>query len=86
MAVVVMLKAAVVVAAGTVTDPGSVSAELELARLTMAPPVPAGCGRVTVQVAVAFGPRVEGLQTSVGFARPITTADKVMLEFTEKPL
>ena len=83
---VVMLKTVVVPAAGMATDPGTVTAELLLDRVIVAPPDPAACGRVTVQVAEAFGPSVEGVQTSVGFARPITTAARLMVEFTENPL
>ena len=85
-AAVVMPKAAEVAAAGIVTDAGTVRAELLLARLIKAPPLGAAVDRVTVQVAEAFGPRVEGLQRSSGSARPTTTAASMTLVFTEKLL
>ena len=60
-AVVVALKVAEVAAAATVTDAGTVSVALLLDRLTLAPPVGAAWGSVTVQVLEAFGPRLVGL-------------------------
>jgi hypothetical protein len=83
---VVMLKVAEVAPAGIVTDAGTVTTELLLAREIVAPPLGAALDRVTVQVAEAFGPRVEGLQRSVGSARPTTTAARLTLVFTEKLL
>jgi hypothetical protein len=85
-AAVVMVKVADLEPAGIVIDAGTVRAELLLARLINAPPLGAFLDRVTVQVAEAFGPRVEGLQRSVGFARPTTTAARLTLVFTEKLL
>ena len=61
---VVALKVADVAAAVTVTDAGTVSVVLVLARVTVAPPVGAGWVRLTVQMLALFGPRVEGVQTS----------------------
>ena len=73
MTAVVALKVAVVAAAAAVTDAGTVSSALPLARVTMAPPAGAALLRVTVQVVEAFGPRLVGLQatedTSVGATR-----------------
>jgi hypothetical protein len=83
---VAMLKLAVVAAAGIVTDAGTVRAERLLVRVKETPPLGAALGKVTVHVAEAFGPRVEGLQRSVGFARPTTTAARLTLVFTEKVL
>ena len=59
------MKLAQVAAAATVTDAGTVSVELVLARMTVAPPVGAGWVRVTVQELEELGPRVVGLQTRV---------------------
>ena len=81
--VVVALKAAEMVAANTVTDTGTVSVELVLVRITVAPPVGGGWVRVTVQVLEAFGPRVLGLQiseeTSTGAARVMVALAEVLL-------
>ena len=63
MAAVVALKVAEVAAAATVTDAGAVRLESLFARVTLAPPVGAGCVRVTVQVLEEFGPRLAGVQT-----------------------
>ena len=62
--VVVALNVAVVADAGTVTDAGTLKAVLLLLSDTLAPPVGAGCVRVTVQVLEEFGPRPEGLHDS----------------------
>ncbi len=65
MATVAALKLADVAAVTTVTDAGTMSVELVLVRVTVAPPVSAGWVRVTVQlVPEELGPRVVGLQTS----------------------
>ena len=64
MAVVVTLNVFEVVAAATVTDAGTVSVELVLDKVTLAPPVGAAWVRVTVQVLDEFGPRLVGLQAS----------------------
>ena len=58
------MNVAVVPAAGTVTDVGTVRVAFVFVRDTTAPPVGAGCVRVTVQVLDAFCPRLVGLQTS----------------------
>jgi hypothetical protein len=81
-----MLKVAVVAAGHIATDAGPVSTELLLARVTEAPPLGAGWGKVTAQVAESCGPRMEGLQTSVGFASPTTTAARLSPVLTERPL
>jgi len=83
---VVMLKVAVVAAAATVAEAGTVRTELLLASVTEAPPLGAGWPRVMVQVLAAFGPRVEGLQARTGFARPTVTAARLTVVFTEKLL
>ena len=62
--VVVALNVAVVAAAGTVTDAGTVKVAFVFVRATLAPPVGAGSVRVTVQVLDAFCPRLVGLHTS----------------------
>ena len=64
MVAVVALKVAVVAAAATVTDAGTVRVALLFERVTLAPPVGAGWVRVTVQVVEEFGPRLVGLQAS----------------------
>ena len=73
MAAVVALKLADIAAPATVTDAWTVSVELVLVRVTVAPPAGAGCVRVTVQGLEALGPRLVGLQaseeTSTGAAR-----------------
>ena len=61
-AAVVALNVDVVALAATVTDAGTVSVGLVFDRVTLAPPVGAGCVKVTVQELEAFGPRLAGLQ------------------------
>jgi hypothetical protein len=64
-AVVVALKVAVIAAAATVTEAGTLKAVLLLLSATLAPPVGAACVSVTVQVLEAFCPKLVGLHTSV---------------------
>ena len=78
--VVVALKVAVVVAAATLTVAGTARVVLLLASATEAPPVGAGWVRVTVQVLVAFGPRLVGEQAS---EETSTGATRLMLVFAE---
>jgi len=59
--VVVALKVAVVAAAATVTEAGTVKVALVFVRVTAAPPVGAAFVSVTVQVLDAFGPKLVGL-------------------------
>jgi len=59
--VVVALNVAVVAAAATVTEAGTVKVALVFVRLTLAPPVGAAFVSVTVHVLDAFGPRLVGL-------------------------
>jgi len=59
-AAAVALNVAVVAPAATVTDGGTVSAVLLLARVTLDPPRGAVWVSVTVQVLTAPGPRVAG--------------------------
>jgi hypothetical protein len=61
---VVALKLAVVAAAATVTDAGTVREVLLLDSVTAAPPAGATLVRVTVQALVALGPKLVGLQAS----------------------
>lgn len=71
------MKVADVDPAGTVTDAGTVSAELVLVRVTALPPVGAAWFSVTVQALDALGPRLAGLQliavTTVGATRLMVT-------------
>jgi hypothetical protein len=60
----VALKVAMVAPAATVTDAGTVSAALLLARVTLDPPVGAVWASITVQVPTALCPRLAGLQVS----------------------
>ena len=83
MVVVVAPKVAVVAAAATVTDAGTVSVELVLVRVTEAPPVGAAWVRVTVQVLEEFGPRLVGLQAS---EETSAGATRLMLALAELPL
>jgi hypothetical protein len=80
MATVVMLKVADVAPAATLTDAGTVSVELVLVRVTVAPPVGAACVSVTVQVLEALGPRLVGLQASEATS---TGAVRVMVALAE---
>ena len=63
-AVVVALKVAVVAAAATVTEAGTVSVALVFVRVTSAPPAGAALVSVTVQELEAFRPRLVGLHAS----------------------
>ena len=83
MVAVVALKVAVVAAAATVTDAGTVRVELVLVRVTLAPPVGAACDMVTVQELEEFGPRLVGLQAS---EETSTDATRLMLVLAELPL
>jgi hypothetical protein len=65
MLVVVALKVAVVAAAATVTDAGTVRVVLVLVSVTNAPPAGATLVNVTVHVLEAFCPRLAGLHPSV---------------------
>ena len=64
MAAVVARKVAEEAAAVTVTDAGTVSAEVVSERVTRDPPVGAACVNVTVQMLEALGPRLVGAQAS----------------------
>ena len=74
-AAAVALKLAVVAPEGTVTDAGTESEALLLARVIAEPPVGAVWERVTVHVLTALWPRLAGLQarvdTSTGASRLI---------------
>jgi hypothetical protein len=61
---VVTAKLPEVAAVATVIDIGTVSVELVLVRVTVAPPLGAAWVRVMVQVLEELGPRLVGLQTS----------------------
>ena len=80
---VVALKVAVVAAAATVTDAGTVSVVLVFVSVTNAPPAGATLVSVTVQALEAFCPRLVGLQasddTSAGATRLIVALAEVLL-------
>jgi hypothetical protein len=82
-AAVVALNVAVVELAATITDAGTVNVELVFVSATLAPPVGAGCVKVTVQELEAFGPRLVGLQanddTSTGATRLTVAVAEVLL-------
>ena len=81
--VVVALNVAVVAAALTVTDAGTVSVEFVLDSVTTTPPPGAGLVKVTVHVVAALGPRVAGLQasdeTAIDAARVIVAFAELLL-------
>jgi hypothetical protein len=83
MAVVVALNVAVVAAAATVTDAGTVKAALLSEIAIAAPPVGAALLRVTVQVLEAFGPRLVGLHAS---EETTTGATRLIVALAEVPL
>jgi hypothetical protein len=82
-AAVVTLKIAVVAAANTVTEVGTVRVGLVLVSVTLAPPAAAALVSVTVHVLDPFGPRVVGLQanddTWIAAARPMVALPLVPL-------
>jgi hypothetical protein len=61
---VVALKVAVIAAAATVTEPGTVRVALVFVSVTLAPPAGAAFDRVSVHVLEAFGLRLVGLHAS----------------------
>jgi hypothetical protein len=63
-AAAVALNVALIAPAVTVTDPGTESEALLLARVTVEPPAGAACASVTVQLLTALCPRLAGLQTT----------------------
>ena len=63
-AAAVALKVAVVAPAATVTEAGTVSEVLLLTSVMLDPPVGAFWLSVTVQVLIALGPRLAGLQVT----------------------
>jgi hypothetical protein len=63
-AAAVALKVAVVAPPATVTDAGTVSAALLLAKVTVDPPAGAVCVKVTVQLLTALCPRLVGLHST----------------------
>jgi hypothetical protein len=75
--VVVALKVAVVAAAATVTDAGTVSVELASIRVTIAPPAGAGPLRVTVQVEALKALRAAGRQDREVTAGKAATTETV---------
>lgn len=80
MAAVVALKVAVVAAAATVTDAGTVRLEVLLVRVTEAPPVGAAWVNVTVQVLEELDPRLAGLHATEDI---VAGGSSVMVEFAE---
>ena len=77
------LNVAEVADAATVTEAGTVNAELEFDSPTLAPPVGAGWVNVTVQVPDEFCPKLVGLQaneeTNTGATRLILAEAEVLL-------
>ena len=69
--------------AATVTELGTLRREALLESETLAPPLGAGCARVTVQAAEDFWPSVVGLQVSEDTCSGATRA---MLAAVEAPL
>jgi hypothetical protein len=80
---VVALKVAEVAPAATATDAGTVSVELVLVRVTVAPPVGAAWVRVTVQVLAELDARLVGLQAS---EETSTDVAKLIVALAELPL
>src|SRR5579863_9035763 len=83
MVVVVALKDAVVAAAATVTEVGTVRVAFVFVSVTSAPPAGAACVRVTVQVLEAFCPKLVGLHasedTNTGATRLIVALAELLL-------
>ena len=77
---VVAAKVAVVAAAATVTEVGTVSAVVLLASVTAAPPVGAALVKVTVHVVDPFDPRLLGLQASVDINTGVVRLTVVLAE------
>ena len=77
------MKVAVVAAAATVTEAGTVNAAWLLDNVTEAPPVGAALVSVTVQLLEAFCPRLVGaqarLETSTGATRLIVDVPELLL-------
>lgn len=82
MVAVVAVKLAEVDAAATVTAAGMERAVLVLVRVTLTPPAGAAFDNATVQVPVAFDPRLVGLhvseETRTGAAREIVAVAEVV--------
>jgi len=78
--VVVALKVAMVAAAATVTDAGTVKVALVFVRVTLAPPVGAAFVSVTVHVLDEFGPKLVGLQASEDTSTEATRLTVVLAE------
>ena len=78
--VVVALKVAVVAAAATVTEAGTVKVALVFVSVTLAPPVGAAFVSVTVQVLDAFRPKLVGLQAREDTSTEATRLTVVLTE------
>jgi hypothetical protein len=76
----VALKFAVVAAAATVIEAGTVSNALLLASVTVDPPAGAVCVSVTVQLLTALCPRLVGLHTT---PETITGANRLIVAVCE---
>ena len=74
------MNVAVVAAAATVTDAGTVRVVPVLVSVTLAPPAGATLLSVTVHVLEAFGPKLVGLQASVDTS---TGATRLIVAFAE---
>jgi hypothetical protein len=80
---VLTLKDATARPAGTETVDGAVNVELVLASVMSAPPAGAGWFTLTVQVLLAFGPRLAGKQESEETSSELASPTVV---FAELPL
>lgn len=76
------LKVAVVADAATLTEAGTLSIELLLDNLTLAPPLGAGWVKATVQVLDEFAPRLDGLHAT----EEIDTETRLRLALAVVPL
>jgi hypothetical protein len=80
---VVALNVAVVAAAATVTEPGTVRVALVFVRVTLAPPAGAALFKATVHVLDPFAPTLVGLQdkedTSTGATRVTVMLAELLL-------
>jgi hypothetical protein len=84
-AAAVVLKVAVVAPEVTVTDAGTVSEALLLARVTFEPPAGAAWASVTVHALTALCPRLVGLQVRLEM-RTGPGASRLMVAVFELPL
>jgi hypothetical protein len=84
--VVVALKVAVVAAAATVTEAGTLSMGLVLVSVTFAPPAGAAEGSATVQVLELFGPRLAVLHDKPEGGAGVVGTTNLIVTLLEVPL